>query len=239
MGDEGLLHIWSFRPSASTIEVDLQIRETLLAVAGSMSGLRSFYAGRRGADTDPERVLAGVWDHEDALEAARRPGGLVAAEAALGGRSTEVVLPIVFSVLGPPVSEEAPAGTAGTAIAPAGTGSVTADESLEPTILRVFRGRTRPGEISMYVDAARRGTAEDIAAGAGPRALYLAADGMDGFVTVSAWAGWAPIQVATGGNIARPIATRHTAYLVAGTAAHYEIIPRIVPGPSRLAVSAG
>ena len=42
------------------------------------------------------------------------------------------------------------------------------------TVLRLFRGTVRPGELEPYIDEAQAGTLADTEAGAGPTALYLA-----------------------------------------------------------------
>jgi hypothetical protein len=91
-------------------------------------------------------------------------------------------------------------------------------------IMRMLHGRVRPGELAEYVEEARQGTLADIANGGGPLSLYLGAGEDDTFVTVSIWDGWSAIQAATGGDIARPMATRHPERLVDWEAIHFEII---------------
>ena len=46
----------------------------------------------------------------------------------------------------------------------------------EPRILRVLRGRVRPGEMDHYEQDVRHGMALDIESATGPAALYLADD---------------------------------------------------------------
>jgi hypothetical protein len=200
---QGILRIRTFAPEGITSIVDARIRTVLAPAAATAEGLTAFYAARRGTDQDPRRVLASIWASESALEAAARPGGLLDQEGDLGGGTTEV-LPLALEVV-PPGTEA-------------------------PTLLRVFRGQAREGQIGDYLEAARRGTEEDVAAGAGPVGLFLAVIEPDAFVTVSAWTGWDRIAIATGGNVEHPIATRHARHLVAGTAAHYEILPHSVSG---------
>jgi hypothetical protein len=99
------------------------------------------------------------------------------------------------------------------------------DESMgKPAVLRLVEGTVRPGELAAYVDEARRGTVEDRQAGRGPLALYLGCTGGDAFVTLSVWPDWATLQDSTGGNLDRPIATRHAERLVDWTASHYEVM---------------
>jgi hypothetical protein len=97
----------------------------------------------------------------------------------------------------------------------------------EPQVLRIFRGVVRDGELNAYVDEARAGTIADIESGHGPHALYLAVDPPASFVTVSLWGDWQAIESATGGDIRRPIATRHADRLSRGTAQHYEVVTDI------------
>lgn len=97
----------------------------------------------------------------------------------------------------------------------------------EPQVLRIFRGAVREGELNAYVDEARAGTIADIEAGHGPHALYLGVDPPTEFVTVSLWDDWDAIESATGGDIRRPVATRHADRLTRGTAQHYEVVTDI------------
>ena len=106
------------------------------------------------------------------------------------------------------------------------SGSSVADR---PGIVRLFEGQVRPGELDAYVDDARAGTLLDAAAGSGPMALYLARRTADAFVTLSVWPDWSTLQDATGGDVERPIATRHAHRLVAWHAEHYESIPGLTP----------
>lgn len=67
-------------------------------------------------------------------------------------------------------------------------------------------------------------TLADIANGGGPLSLYLGSNADDTFVTVSIWDGWSAVEAATGGDVARPMATRHPERLVEWEATHFEII---------------
>ncbi len=211
MEGEGILRLWSLRPQGHTSVVDTHIRNVIGPAADGAEGLHALFVARRVVDRTEERILASVWASTEAVDAATRPGRLLSLERELGEGAVEL-MPIILAIA-PPDSE--------------GAG---------PTLLRVFRGDVRPGELDAYVVAARRGTFEDVAAGAGPVGLYLAVAGPDRFVTVSAWQSWERIQIATGGNVQSPIATRHVRHLVSGVVAHYEILPsaeirpRPVPG---------
>lgn len=199
---EGLsvLRLWSLRPQKHTSVVDAHLRDAVIPAADATDGLLAMFVGRRVVDRDEERIVVTVWESQAAVETAGQPGCLLAFEAELGEGIVEL-MPIAL------------------AIRPEATPS-------EPgALLRVFRGHVRAGELGVYVDAARQGTLEDIASGAGPIGLYLGVPERDRFVTVSAWSAWERIQIATGGNVQNPIATRHIGHLVGGLVAHYEILP--------------
>jgi hypothetical protein len=110
-----------------------------------------------------------------------------------------------------------------------------------PAVLRFVTGQVRPDELDTYVAEAHEGTIADAAAGRGPVALYLAPDPSNAFRTLSVWIDWDTLQAATGGDVNRPIATRHAERLLDWEADHYEILPGLVePGrrPSSDVVSA-
>ena len=92
-------------------------------------------------------------------------------------------------------------------------------------MLRVFRGGVRPRELDIYIEEARAGTLADTAAGHGPCALYLAPLRPDRFVTVSLWPDWAAVEVATGGDVHRPIRTRDPRRIIEMDVVHYEVVP--------------
>jgi hypothetical protein len=209
----GILRLWSAKLDGMTWEVDARIRNQLGPAAAAASGLVAFYPGRRGAESDAARVLATVWESESAMAAAAEPGGLSALAAELVP-GTEEVIPLALREL-PATSTDEP-----------------------PAILRVFRGVVREGHMQAYIDAAQRGTREDIDAGAGPLALFLGVAGVDRFVTVSAWASWRNLEIATGGNVHQPVSTRNLEQLVSGSVTHYEILPGSTTGTSRLPTTA-
>lgn len=202
MSDQGVLRLWSLRPQVHSSIVDARLREVIGAGAET-AGLIAQFVGRRVVDRAEERVVATVWESGAAVEAAVAPGGLLAFETELGAGVVET-MSIVLAI-----RPEMPAMT-----------------PREPgVLLRVFRGHARSGELDVYVDAARRGTLEDIARSGGPICLFLGVPEPDRFVTVSAWTDWERIQTATGGNVQHPITTQHIGHLVGGLVAHYEILP--------------
>lgn len=199
------IRLLTFRPTEAQSLVDREIRA---AVAGGRlvgPGQRHLIVGRRGSDTDAERVIVSVWDTD----------GSMAAWA--GGPFTELVAEQALI----PAMEVLALEVLPVAVA---LGLV---QPTEPQVLRIFRGVVRDGELSAYVDEARAGTIADIEAGHGPHALYLAVDPPTAFVTVSLWGDWHAIESATGGDIRRPLATRHADRLTRGTAQHYEVVTDI------------
>jgi hypothetical protein len=170
---------------------------------GSSTGLLALHAGRRGADAGSERIIVSLWTDRAALV-----GSLGAAD----------------------LSEPAPIETSDDAQDVA-VRSLPLEVHLRferpepPRILRVFRGEVRPGQLEAYVEAARAGTYADASAEHGPHALYLGIDRPSHFLTVSLWSDWSRIEAATGGDIRRPIATRHAERLAGGSASHFELLP--------------
>jgi hypothetical protein len=49
----------------------------------------------------------------------------------------------------------------------------------------------------------------------------------DRFVTLSVWSDWTTLQAATGGDVDRPVTTRHAQLLTDFHAEHYEAIPEL------------
>jgi hypothetical protein len=50
----------------------------------------------------------------------------------------------------------------------------------------------------------------------------------DRFITVSLWPSWSAIEVATGGDIHRPIVTRDPRRIVGMDVEHYEVVPETI-----------
>ena len=200
MDDAAVLRLFRFRPAHA--EFDQVLRAEMLPDLRRLPGVLDVYVGRHGSEGLGDRIVASIW--------ADRPSMV----AGVGESLTE---PIFHPDRLPD----------------------TADRSLEiydlaialrfelatpPTVLRVFRGGVRPGELDAYVEEARDGTLGDAHAGRGPNALYLALVRPDGFVTMSLWRDWAGIEVATGGDVHRPITTRDPRRIISMDVAHYEVV---------------
>lgn len=176
--------------------LDDAIREVLLPSLAVRSGLLQAWAGRRGPETDDARLLATLWD-----------------EAATSGPAAGL-----DSLEVPGLRGEIATETAGVVI------QESFQRAEASTILRVYDGRTRPGELAAYIDEARIGVRTDGRRPDGPATLWMGVVGPDRFLTVSTWSSWASIASCTGGDVDRPLATRNAVRLVAGRPTHYELL---------------
>lgn len=192
-----IIRVLTFEPAAAGEVTDTFLRSTLLPGLLEQPGLQHAHFGR-GGDEAGRRIVVTVWQDE-LLE----PSALSRLFPFESGQP-----------VAEPLIEAYPATVAFSFAPPEGA-----------QILRVFRGRTKPGQTEAYLDALRDGTQQDVAEGRGPLALFLGLRGQDAFVTVSVWSSWQRIEAATGGNIRQPIATQHNDLLVEGTAEHFEIVP--------------
>lgn len=171
-----------------------------------LPGLLDAHVGRHGPDSIGERLVASIWVSEAAMIEAMGPptdieGSLFHPEfLELTTERSLSVHPLAFS---------------------------TKVDGPEPArILRLVEGRVHDGELDRYVDDAREGTREDVAAGRGPLALYLAAIPPVRFITLSVWDTWDAIEASTGAGTHRPEATRHAERLAEARVEHYEVVPR-------------
>ena len=195
------LRVVTFSLPETWQDLDRTLRAAV-PVYAAQTGNVGTWVGRRGPRPAEERVLASVWSSRQAHDEATDIVDLVMAH---GGMATTVhasridVLPVrLFEVF----EREPPM-----------------------TILRVFRGRTHPGQLEQYIEEARAGTRLDGARPDGPGMLVCGTDGEARFVTVSLWPDWSAIEACTGGNIQRPLSTRNAARIADGAPTHYEIVP--------------
>lgn len=208
--EPSVLRLLVFTPSADDGYVDNALRSLARSFAGLP--LCSIDVGRRH-DQVRERVIATTWPDVETMIAALGPelehGIAPIEDLPVMEDSTVRVLPLAFSL--------------------------TFDRSSPPSVLRVYRGRARPGELDEYTAEVREGTFADDSAAHGPLTLCLAHDQPDGFITVSTWTDLDTIMTATGGSLINPIATRHSSRLLEGTADLYEILPMTVDDARRVA----
>lgn len=170
-----------------------------------LPGLIDVHVGRHGSSELGDRVVASVWQDRDAM--VRVMGESLSTSTFHPehmSETTDQVLEVhelAFAIRFAPPSAA--------------------------TVLRLFRGSVRPGELGPYIEESRAGTIADTEAGRGPNAIYLAPAGTDQFVTLSLWPSWDAIETATGGDVHRPIVTKDARRIVEMAVIHYEVIPEI------------
>jgi hypothetical protein len=195
-----VLRIFRFRLAGPGFDADL--RRVVLPDLGALPGVLDVYAGRRNDPNPDERVVVSVWaDRESMLESIGPTVERSRFHPELLDLSTHRDLTVCDLAFG----DRSP-------------------DAGRPAVLRLVAGQVRPGELPAYVREAERGMASDRAAGHGPIAFYLGCTEGDGFRTLSVWPDWPTLQRATGGDLHRPIATRHADRLVAWSADHYEVV---------------
>ena len=210
MSEPTILRVFRFRPCRP--HPDVALRDSLIPDLLRLDGLVDARFGRQGPDEAGHRIEVSLWSSRAAMAEGlgASVGDLRFHQERLGDITDPMleVLPLEFSVVG--------------------------RDDVAPGILRHVHGSVRAGELDAYVAEAHAGTLDDARSGRGPVALHLARHGTDSFVTVSAWATWSDLEAATGGTIARPIATRHAERLVAWDVGHYEVIEVDRPEPGAL-----
>lgn len=209
MSDREVLRLFRFRPA--TIGFDAILRDEVIPDLLSLPGLLDVHVGRRGPDEVGDRLVASIWTSRAAMVAGVgedfdppifHPEYLdQTTERHLEFLSLDVVLRFTAPGASPPEA-----------------------------ILRLVHGKTRPDQLDDYVAEARDGARADSGAGHGSLVLYLAATPPDHFVTLSVWPSWSAVEQATGGDVRRPIATRHEERIVTWQASHYECLPNLRPG---------
>jgi heme-degrading monooxygenase HmoA len=196
-----VLRLFQFRPVRSAF--DGILRDTMLPDLRRLPGLIDLHLGRRGPDELGQRLLATVWSSQEAMV------------AAVGEDFDHPVFhPEFLAETTDRTLESRPLAI-----------SMALEVSGRARILRTLRGQIRPGERDAYIEQARLGYLGDVDAGRGPLAIHLGTGpGEDDFVTLSVWDSWSAIEAATGGDVRRPMATRHPELIIAWEATHLEII---------------
>jgi hypothetical protein len=202
-GDGETIRLFRFTPVRGAF--DSILRDVMIPDLWRLPGVRDVYVGRHGPEETGPRLVASIWESSEAMEAAVGTSfDSPAFHPEYLAETTDRRLDFL------PVSFAYRAATTGTA-----------------SIIRLVDGQVRAGELDAYIAEAWAGTEDDAAAGRGPDALYLAAAPPDRFRTLSVWPDWETLQDATGGDIDRPIATRHAKRLVSWGATHYEALPDV------------
>ena len=212
-GDRETIRLFQFLPIRGAF--DTILRDVMIPDLWGLPGVLEVYVGRHGPDEIGPRLVASIWETNQAMAEGL---GTSFEDPKFHPEYLDETTDRVLDVL--PL-----------------TFSYRSDAAAQPTIMRLVSGRVRPDELESYVAEAWAGTEDDAAAGRGPDALYLAAQPPDLFRTLSVWPDWQTLQDATGGDIDRPIATRHARRLVAWSARHYEVVPDLIR--SDAAASAG
>jgi hypothetical protein len=197
-GRGAVLRLFSF--SAVRPGFDEILRTRLVPDLRQQPGVGDVYTGRQGPDEVGPRIVASTWERRQDMDDAVGPDlGLFHPE--LLDETAERTLEVLALVI-----------------------AERYDVAGSPTILRLLRGRVRREELETYIEDVRSGAGLDAESDHGPVALYLATDGVDAFVTMSAWRSWQDIEWATGGDVHRPRATRHPERLITWDVDHYELI---------------
>jgi hypothetical protein len=199
---ERVLRIFTFRPLHGAF--DEVVRRELMPDLKRKPGNLDAYSARQGPDDVGQRVIATVWRTRSAMVEAVGEG--------LGSFRPEYFPEVTDRRL---------------AVVPVRAGRRYL-ETVRPRILRILRGRVRPGELAAYAEDVDQGAEHDASRDDGPVAVYMGPaveDGPDAFVTLSAWREWSHIEIATGGDVDRTRATRHPERLLAWDVAHFEVVP--------------
>jgi hypothetical protein len=185
---------------------DSRLRDEVLPTLLARAGVVDARIGRRfGPAHLDERVVALIWESQEAMESAIACDRVARLGLATDGRIEDLPLAIHLRF-------HRPANRA--------------------RIMRIYRGQVRPGQLDLYVEDARKGATADGATSHGPLAFFLSSRPPDRFVSLSLWGDWSEIELSTGGNVRQPTATHHAERIVFGHAAHYEILPGADAGGS-------
>jgi hypothetical protein len=200
VGEASVIRLFTFR--AVRPAFDQILRDVIVPDLCIQAGIVDCYSARQGPDEIGPRIVASVWRSRSELVAAL---GEELEAGAFHPDYLDETTDRVLEVVPLEIAEHFEAG--------------------EPArILRILRGTVAAGEKAAYVEDVRTGMRIDVASSDGPVALYLASNEGDSFITVSAWRKWADIELATGGDVHRPRATRRPERLVDWDVSHFEIV---------------
>jgi hypothetical protein len=194
------LRLFRFRPVHT--DFDAFLRDVMVPDLAASPGVLQVLSGRQGPDALGWRLVASVWESESAMQA-------------VVGRDLE----------GSPFHPEALDETVDRSLIISPVAVRLVFRPVEPRIMRLLQGRIQAGELDLYVNDAKAGATSDDAAGHGPTSFHLALTGAQTFVTLSAWREWSDIETCTGGDVHRPLATRHPERLVSWDVDHFEVVP--------------
>jgi hypothetical protein len=194
------LRLSTFRPEIAPHELDTWLRQAV-SVYASQAGHIWTCVGRRAVGATDEHAWASLWSSAEAHDRAFESDPVMTVEQEARTRvvgAMAELLPVRIKAIVP--------------------------RARPMTILRLFRGRTHPGQRDAYLAEAEVGAAEDGARADGPGAIACCTVGADEFVTASVWVDWPSIEACTGGDVHRPLTTRNAARIAAGGPTHFEIV---------------
>jgi hypothetical protein len=231
------LRVITFTATGPEAVVDAALRDVVVPELLGLREIGDAWVGRSGPDAPHLRVLATTWlDVPPIAGGPERAADLAALDApALGGGAG-----VAGSGAGGAGGADGAGGATIERIEQVGLAIHARFDGSEPArILRIFRGRARPGELDAYVAEARAGMWMDGEGNGGLLAFALGTEPPDAILTVSAWSGWAEIEAATGGTTQAPIATRNAGRLASFTVDHLEILPETPERNARVVDQAG
>lgn len=202
MAERSVLRLLQFRPVDPGATVDTILRASVLPDLRHQPGLSALLCGRQqGADSADARVVVSVWESAGAMTAALGdgPGEL---DPWLLADATDARVEVV------PVRV-----------------AIRSTSESEPSVLRVLRGELRDDDVDGYTGELTTAVTEDVDAGRGPLALFVAVAEPRRCLAVSAWTGWAAIDEATGGRPMDPVRGSFSDRLARRTIDHYEFVP--------------
>jgi hypothetical protein len=194
---DAVLRVYRFRAPDSEPGLDDAMRDRVVPCLRAAPGIRAVYGGRRGTGQEVERAVVSVWNSGGTDTSPPMESSAIAGSVALVAGASVDVLPLSVGI--------------------------AVDRRDRPRILRIFRGHVREGQRDRYVAEARNGALADADTNEGLVAVYLATEPPTRFITVSVWTDWSAIELATGGDIRHPMATRNAHLIEAGDATHYEM----------------
>jgi hypothetical protein len=197
-----VIRLFDFQPTRPAF--DNVLRDWIVPALCRQPGIVDVYAGRHGPDELGPRLIVSIWESPDAMDRAFGPSD-----------DTGALQPETLDGMVERHAEVLSAEVAFRADSPVGP----------PRIIRVLRGSARPGQLARYIEEARAGLSQDVAAGHGPIAFYLGLGPLPAsFVALSVWTSWEAIELATGGDIRQPMATRRPELIASFEATHFEAI---------------
>ena len=202
-----VLRIFRCRPLK--LGFDRTLRDVLVPDLLAHEAVADVIVGRRGPDEIGERIVASVWESEQAMVDAMGPEIEASAFhpeylAETRDRTLEVV-PLAVHLRWP-------------------------DHDRRRRSSGCRTGGWSQAGSNAYVEAAHNG-AEGDHERLGSAAFYLGTAGPVDFVTLSVWPSWTEIAAATGADIHRPIATRHGDLIETFRAEHFEAVPLVARRP--------